>query len=206
MSPSSTSSSTDSEVEVPRRQILEDKETGPSKHSTDGDSVFGTANVTLETPEDEEPIRYFVFCVFHSIIRFLFIFYFYLNQWKKKNLRSQASDYWDPGQWKPVVTLHSKEEEQKEEFRVQNLQKDIWPRVQAQLSYAFAHGRKAVCLWHMSEAVRQDVRPQDAQADAHQRAALQVPGLPEEVRQRQQFAQTLEDEQLRATQHRGAVI
>ena len=58
----------------------------------------------------------------------------------------------------------------------------------------------------MSEAVRQDVRPQDPPADAHQRAALQVRWLPEEVRQRQQFAQTLEDEQLRATQHRGAVI
>ena len=208
MSPSSTSSSTDSEVEVPRRQILEDKETGSSKHSTDGDSVFGTANVTLETPEDEEPIKYFVFCVFQSFHSFLiYLFILYLNQSKKKNLRSQATDdYWDPGQWKPVVTLHSKEKEQKEEFRVQNLQKDIWPRVQAQLSYAFAHGRKAVCLWHMSEAVRQDVRPQDPPADAHQRAALQVRWLPEKVRQRQQFAQTLEDEQLRATQHRGAVI
>ena len=86
MSPSSTSSSTDSEVEVPRRQILEDKETGPSKHSTDGDSVFGTedANVALETPEDEEPIRYFVFCVFHSIIRFLFIFYFVFKPVEEK--------------------------------------------------------------------------------------------------------------------------
>ena len=53
----------------------------------------------------------------------------------------------------------------------------------------------------MSEAVRQDVRPQDAQADAHQRAALQVRQLPEKVHLRQQTAHALEDEQLRATQH-----
>ena len=78
MSPSSTSSSTDSEVAVPRRHFLEDKEAGPFKHSTDGDSVFGTedANVTLETPEDEEPIRYFVFCVFHSFHSFLIYLFF----------------------------------------------------------------------------------------------------------------------------------
>lgn len=95
MSPSSPSLSIDSEVAVPRRHFLEDKEAGPFKHSTDGDSVFGTedANVTLETPEDEEPIRYFVFCVFHSFHSFLIYLFFYLNQSKKKNSRSQASDY-----------------------------------------------------------------------------------------------------------------
>ena len=46
---------------------------------------------------------------------------------------------------------------------------------------------------HLSEAVQQEVVPQVAQTCAQQRADLQVPGLPEEVRQRQQIAQSLGD-------------
>ena len=57
----------------------------------------------------------------------------------------------------------------------------------------------------MSGAVQQDRPPQVAQAKAaHQRADLQVRQLPEEVRQ--QTAQTLEEEQLRAAQRRRAVL
>ena len=72
-------------------------------------------------------------------------------------------------------------------------------------AHATPHGRKAVCLRHMSEAVWQEVQPKVAQTCAQQRAALQVRRLPEKVRQRQQTAQSLEDEQLRAQQHRGVL-
>ena len=58
----------------------------------------------------------------------------------------------------------------------------------------------------MSEAVQQEELPQVAQAKAaHQRAALQVRRLQDEVHQRQQTAQSLEEEQLRAQQHRGII-
>ena len=53
----------------------------------------------------------------------------------------------------------------------------------------------------MSEAVQQLVRPQGAHPCAQQRAAVPVRRLSEKVRQRPQTAQSLEDEQLRATQH-----
>ena len=86
-----------------------------------------------------------------------------------------------------------------------SLRQEFQSEPQPQKSFASSHGREAVWLRHMSEAVRQAVRPQVAHVSAHQRAALQVPGLPEKVRQRPQTAQSLEDEQLRATQHRGVL-
>ena len=64
----STSPSTDSVVKAPRRRFVadEDEKVGPSsRHLTNG-------VVTLDTPEDEAPIRYFVFRIlcfqFHSFL------------------------------------------------------------------------------------------------------------------------------------------
>ena len=51
---------------------------------------------------------------------------------------------------------------------------------------------------YVRKGVQQDVRPKDPQTFAHQRAALQVRRLPEDVRLRQQTAHSLEEEQLRA--------
>ena len=64
---------------------------------------------------------------------------------------------------------------------------------QPQNTFASSHGRETVRMRHLSEAVQQEVVPQVAQTCAQQRADLQVPGLPEEVRQRQQIAQSLGD-------------
>ena len=58
---------------------------------------------------------------------------------------------------------------------------------------------------YVRKGVQQDVRPKDPQTFAHQRAALQVRRLPEDVRLRQQTAHSLEEEQLRAQQHRGVL-
>ena len=74
---------------------------------------------------------------------------------------------------------------------------------QPEEAFAYPHGRKTAPVRHLLDDVQQDVQPQVAQAKAaHKRAALQVPGLPEEVCQRRQTTQTLEDDQLRAQQRR----
>ena len=86
------------------------------------------------------------------------------------------------------------------------LRQEIHAEQRPAVTYANPYGREAVCLRHMSEAVQQDELPQVAQAKAaHQRGALQVRRLPEEVRQRQQTAQTLGDVQMPAQQHRGVL-
>ena len=62
----SSSHSTDAVTESTRRRFVadENEKAGPSGHSTNG-------VVTLETPEDEEPIRYFVFSIL-SFVSYLF--------------------------------------------------------------------------------------------------------------------------------------
>ena len=77
--------------------------------------------VTLETPEEEEPIRYFVFSI-PSIASYLFILNLFKS--KKKKPRSQVarqrfrqSDSCDPR--KPVATLHNGEEQRKTSLPMQ---------------------------------------------------------------------------------------
>ena len=70
MPSSSTSPSTESVSEAPRRRLVadENEKAGSShRHSTNG-------VVTLETPEDDEPIRYFVFSI-TSFASYLFLIY-----------------------------------------------------------------------------------------------------------------------------------
>ena len=100
MLPSSTSLSADSVIN--RRRIVADanEKAGPSRHSSNG-------VVTLETQEDQEPIRYFVFSMF-SIFRFLFIFNlfkFYLNQRRRNPVaKSPSSD--SIGSGNPYPEIH----------------------------------------------------------------------------------------------------
>ena len=97
MSPSSTSHSTNSELVAHR---LEDEQAGPSsKHSTIEDFFVGTEDAYVKpdpsvlveedplrirsSDEDEEPIRYFVFCVCFQFISFLVYFYILLKSVKE---------------------------------------------------------------------------------------------------------------------------
>ena len=86
-----------------------------------------------------------------------------------------------------------------------SLRPEFQSELQPEVTYSNPHRREAVCLRHMSDAVRQDRTPQVARAKAsQQRAALQVRRLPKELHRHQQTAQSLEDVQLRALQHRRA--
>ena len=63
MPPSSTSPSTDSVIKAPRRRFVADdnEKAGPSSRHNGLAETNGV--VTLETPDDEEPIRFFVFSI-----------------------------------------------------------------------------------------------------------------------------------------------
>ena len=120
-----------------------------------------------------------VFCVLCFPLFLILIILFFVFK-SKTNPRSQGevpnvarqrfrrSDYWDPGQRKPVATLHSEVNQRKEVLRVQRLPKDVPPiSVPFQDPSACAHGWKAVRLPRVRKEFQSQLQPADAYAAPH---------------------------------------
>lgn len=83
------------------------------------------------------------------------------------------------------------------------MQEALQQHVQPQDPLAAAFRPEALRVRPLPSQVYAVCSSQAAQAVAHQRAALHVRRMPEEVHQRQWSAHSLEDDQLQAEQSRG---
>ena len=79
---------------------------------------------------------------------------------------------------------------------MQLLHQKFYAVLQPENAFENPHGGETAPVRHLQEAVHPERPPQVAQAGAHQRAALHVRRLPEEVQNRQQTTHSLEEEQM----------